>query len=43
MLSWIGGGLLVALGVFTVYRLVRSWRTAHARLHGADPPASGAA
>ena len=43
MLSWIGGGLLVALGVFTVYRVVRSWRAAHAGLNGADPPASGSA
>lgn len=42
MLSWIGGGLLVALGVFTVYRVVRSWRAAHAGL-SADPPASGSA
>jgi hypothetical protein len=41
VLSWIAGGLLIALGAFTVYRLVRSWRAAHSGLHGVDPPASG--
>jgi hypothetical protein len=32
---------LIALGVFTAYRLVRSWRIARARLDGSDPPGSG--
>ncbi len=32
---------LIALGAFTVYRLVRSWRTARAKLF--DPPHSGSA
>ena len=41
--TWLAGALLVALAGFTVYRLVRSWRTARAKFDAADPPASGSA
>jgi hypothetical protein len=34
---------LIALGAFTVYRLVRSWSTARAKLDAVDPPGSGSA
>ena len=34
-MSWIGGGLLIALGVFTVCRLVRSWRIARSQARAA--------
>lgn len=40
MATWIGGALLIALGVFTVYRLLRSWRLARAKLDTIDPPRS---
>jgi hypothetical protein len=32
---------LIALGAFTAYRLVRSWRIAHDTLDAIDPPRSG--
>ena len=38
MTSWIVGSLVVALGVFTVYRLVRSWRGARPRMDPPGPP-----
>jgi hypothetical protein len=33
--------VLIALGAVTAYRLVRSWRIAHATLDAIDPPRSG--
>jgi hypothetical protein len=38
MASWVAGLLVIALGAFTVYRLVRSWRGARRRL---QPPGPG--
>ena len=43
MWVWVGVVLLIALAVFTVSRLLRSWRIARAKLGSADPPRSGPA
>jgi hypothetical protein len=43
MWAWVAGGLLIALALFTVYRLVRSWGAARGKLDSADPPRSGPA
>ncbi len=43
-MGWPGVALLIALialGAFTVYRLVRSWRIARAKLDIPDPPGPG--
>jgi hypothetical protein len=41
--GWTVVALMLALGAVTVYRLVRSWRIARARLDVPDPPDSGSA
>jgi hypothetical protein len=41
--AWLAAGLVIALGAFTAYRLVRSWRNARARFEAFDPPRSGPA
>jgi len=38
MTSWVAGLLVIALGAFTVYRLVRSWRGARGQMR---PPGPG--
>jgi hypothetical protein len=43
MWAWVGVALMIALAVFTVSRLVRSWRIARTKLGSADPPRSGPA
>ncbi len=41
--AWLAAGLVVALGAFTAYRLVRSWRIARAKLDPSDPRHAGSA
>jgi hypothetical protein len=41
--AWLAAGLVIALGAFTTYRLVRSWRTARAQSRPFDPPGFGPA
>ena len=41
--AWLAAALVIALGAFTAYRLVRSWRTARSKLEAVDPPRSGSA
>ena len=41
--TWLAAALVIALAGFTLYRLVRSWRTARAKFDTIDPPASGSA
>ena len=36
--AWAAAALVIVLGAFTAYRLVRSWRTARAELEAVDPP-----
>ena len=43
MWAWVGVALLVALAVFTVSRLVRSWGAARRELDSVDPPGPGPA
>jgi hypothetical protein len=43
MWAWVGLALLIALAVFTVSRLIRSWRLARTNFGSADPPRSGPA
>jgi hypothetical protein len=43
MWVWVAAGLLIALALFTVYRLVRSWGAARGKLDSGDPPRSGPA
>jgi len=43
MWAWVGVALLLALAVFTVARLLRSWKIAASKLRPADPPGSGPA
>ena len=43
MWAWVGVALLIALAVFTVSRLLRSWRIARTELGSSDPPRSGPA
>jgi hypothetical protein len=38
MAAWVAGLLVIALGGFTIYRLVRSWRSARERM---EPPGTG--
>jgi hypothetical protein len=40
VVTWIAAALVIALGAFTVYRLVRSWRAARGDLETFDPPRS---
>jgi hypothetical protein len=42
-MAWVAAGLVIALAAFTVYRLVRSWRRARAKLDTLDRPHSGSA
>lgn len=41
--SWLAAGLVITLGAFTAYRLVRSWRSARAQSGPFDPPGFGPA
>ena len=41
--TWLAAALLIALAGITMYRLVRSWRTARSRFDTIDPPSSGSA
>jgi hypothetical protein len=41
--AWLAAGLMIALGAFTAYRLVRSWRAARHKLEAFEPPRSGSA
>ena len=41
--TWVAAGLVIVLGAFTAYRLVRSWRAARDKLEIVDPPRSGPA
>ena len=43
MWAWVGVALLIALAVFTVSRLLRSWKIARDKLGSSDPPGSGPA
>ena len=42
-MAWVAAGLVIALAAFTVYRLVRSWKSARAELDARDHPHSGSA